>query len=246
MLMVVGAAACVMAACGSTPTAAGSATPSPSAGGRGAFANGASGQLVQINSQTLILTGATGDTIVTYSANTPITKTSIAALADITVGTCVVATGTKDAAGAITVTAVRVAPKPAGGCAATFGPPGGTPTTPRPSFSPRPTPSGAANRAAVSGEVTAASGTSITVLAAISGSVTITVPGTATVTKSYAVTAAALQTGQCLRANGAKDSAGNVVATSLTITPAGPSGTCTSGFGGGGGRRGGFPAPAGG
>jgi hypothetical protein len=92
------------------------------------------------------------------------------------------------------------------------------------------------------------------VLTIANGSQTITVPGTAVVTKSYAVSAADLQTGQCLRATGTKDSSGDVVATSLTITPAGPSGTCTTGFGGGGGGGrgggrgggGGFPAPSGG
>jgi len=70
-------------------------------------------------------------------------------------------------------------------------------------------------------------------------SVSVVVPGTARVTKSAAVTPAALQTGQCLSANGQKDSAGNVAATSLTITPAGPSGTCTTRGGGGGGGFGG-------
>jgi hypothetical protein len=45
-----------------------------------------------------------------------------------------------------------------------------------------------------------------------------------------------------LRANGARDSAGTVAATSITITPAGPSGTCATGFGGrGNGRPGASP-----
>jgi hypothetical protein len=42
-----------------------------------------------------------------------------------------------------------------------------------------------------------------------------------------------------LRATGPADSSGAVQATSIAITPAGPSGTCTTGFGGGfGGGRG--------
>lgn len=57
-------------------------------------------------------------------------------------------------------------------------------------------------------------------------------------TRSYSVTSSDLQTGECLSATGSKDAAGNVQATSLAITPAGPSGTCTSRLGGGG--RGGF------
>jgi hypothetical protein len=44
-----------------------------------------------------------------------------------------------------------------------------------------------------------------------------------------------------VRATGARDSAGSVQATSITITPAGPSGTCVTGFGGRGG--GGFGRP---
>jgi hypothetical protein len=65
------------------------------------------------------------------------------------------------------------------------------------------------------------------------------VPATARVTRSSVVTSAALQTGQCLSAIGTKDSAGNVQAAALTITPAGPSGTCTTGRGGFGGAGGG-------
>lgn len=246
LLMVIGATI-VAAACGSAASASNPATASPSPGaGAAAFRNGASGQLVQINGQTLIVTGPNGDTTVTYSASTPITKTSNATLADITVGTCIVATGTKDAGGAVTATNVQLAPKTAAGCTATFGPPPGAGATPRPSASPRPTPSGLANRTIVAGEVTAASGTSVTILTTANGSQTITVPSTAAVTRSFSVTSADLQTGECLRASGPKDSAGTIAATSLTITPAGPSGTCSTGFGGGrGGFGGGFAPPAG-
>ena len=238
-LLVVAGAAILAAACGNAASASNSGTASPSPGrGDSAFRNGTAGQLVQINGQTLIITGPNGDTTVTYSSTTAITRTSTATLADITVGSCVVATGTKDAAGAVTATAVRLAPKTGAGCAASFGPGPGAGGSPRPDASPRPTPSGAANRAVVIGEVTAAGGTSVTVQAAAGGSQTINVPTTAVVTRSFAVTSAALQTGECVRATGPKNAAGTVSATSLTITPAGPSGTCASGFGGGG--RGGF------
>src|SRR5579859_4177420 len=102
-LMVVIGAAIVATACGNAASAGSSAAASPSPDARGnAFRDGASGQLVQINGQTLIVTGPNGDTTVTYSTSTTITKTSTAALADITAGTCIVATGSKDAGGAIT------------------------------------------------------------------------------------------------------------------------------------------------
>jgi hypothetical protein len=249
-LPLLAAAAFVLAACGS-PASAAKASPSPS--GANAFRNGASGQLVQVNGQTLILTGPNGDTTVTVTATTTYTKTSIATLADIIKGTCIVANGQKDpASGAITATSVRISPKAAAGCAAPgFGPgtnPGGTP---RPNTTPRPTPSGQANLAFVTGEVTAVSGPSVTVKAAGGSSQTFTVATAATITDTADVTATALQNGQCVRANGTRDAAGNVQATSVTITPAGPSGTCTTGAGGrggfgGGNRPGGGAGPPGG
>jgi hypothetical protein len=241
----IAAAVFVLAACGS-PASAAKTSPSPS--GVNAFRNGASGQLVQINGQTLILTGPNGDTTVTVTAATTYTKTSIATLADITKGSCIAANGQKDpASGAITATNVRISPKVATGCAAQGFGPGGNPGgfSPPPNASPRPTPSGQATLAFVTGEVTAVGGPSITVKTAAGASQTFSVASAATITNTADVTLAALQDGQCLRANGPKDSAGNVQATSVTITPAGPSGTCTTGGGGrgfGGGLGGGTAA----
>jgi hypothetical protein len=239
----IAAAAFVLAACGASANTA-SSSPSPGAGN--AFRNGASGQLVQINGQTLILTGPNGDTTVTYTTDTTFTKTSIASLGDITRGTCILASGVKDAAGTITATTVSISPKAATGCAArNFVPsPGATPRptpSPRPSTTPRP--GGQANGTFVSGEVTAVSGVSVTVLTQANVSQKITIATAAVVTKMATVSATDLQNGQCLRANGTRDAAGNVQATSITITPAGPSGTCTTGLGGRGpaGGGGGFP-----
>ncbi len=239
---IAGAAVFVLAACGNSASAKSSTSPSP--GSINAFRNGASGQLVQINGQTLIVTGPNGDTTVTFTTTTTFTKTSIATLADVTKGSCVLATGQKDAAGKLTATIVLISPKTATGCAArAFTPPSSAPgASPRPSFSPRPdtTPRpGGANAAFVSGEVTSASGPLVTVLTQANGNQTITVASAATITKSAEVSASALQNGQCIRANGTRDSAGVVQAMSITITPAGPSGTCSTGFGGRGG--GGFP-----
>ena len=151
----------------------------------------------------------------------------------------------KDTTGLITATTVRLAPKGAAGCTAggfTTGPAAGA--SPRPSPSPRPTPSGQANLSIVSGEVTAVSGTSITVLSPTNISQTIAVPTTAAVTLSSSATAAALQVGQCLRAAGPIDATGTVQATALTITPAGASGTCSTGSGGFGRRPSGSGAAA--
>jgi hypothetical protein len=241
LVLVIIAAGLMAAACGNGAKAANSST-SPSPGGTAQFRNGASGQLVQVNGQTLILTGPNGDLTVTISGSTSFSRTSTAVLADIVPGQCLVATGQKDSTGQLVAMTVRLSPKTAAGCATAnrVGP------SPSPGASPRPIPSGQPAQAFVSGEVTAAVGVSVTVLTAGSGSQTITVPTTAPVTRMLSASAADLQTGQCVRANGTRDAAGTVQATSIAITPAGPSGTCTTGFGGRGpGRAGASPgAPA--
>ena len=159
-------------------------------------------------------------------------------LADIVPGACIVATGQKDSAGMLTAMTVRLSPKAASGCGAgQFGP------NPAPGGSPRPTPSdqpGQPAMAFVAGEVQSATGISITVLTTSAGAQTITVPTTATVTKTSSASSADLRTGECLRANGQPDAAGAVQAMSITISPAGPSGTCATGTGGRG-RPGGVP-----
>jgi len=247
----------VATACGSAATASNGASSSPTPQRGGAqFRNGAAGQLVQVNGQTLILTGPSGDLTVTFSPTTTFTRTSTAVLADIVPGDCILATGQKDATGALTATTVRLSPKPAAGCAAAgrFGPNASPPSgaSPPPQASPRPTPPGQPPMAFVSGEVTGAAGISITVLTATSGSQTITVPTTAAVTTTVVASSTDLQTGECMRATGPRDSAGTVQATSITITPAGPSGKCLTGFGGsggggfGGGRGGATPGAVGG
>jgi hypothetical protein len=229
LIVVLAVAAVVgVAACGSARAASSSASPTPDRTAQGR--NGAAGQLVQVNGQTLILTAASGDVTVTFSGTTTFTRTSTAVLADIVPGLCVVATGQKDSSGALTAMTVRLSPKPSTGCGAgQFGPN----ASPAPGASPRPAPSGQPAGAFVSGEVTAASGTSITVLSAAGGSQTITVPTTASVTRMSSASSTDLRTGECVRANGARDSAGTVAATSIAITPAGPSGTCATGLGGG-------------
>jgi hypothetical protein len=216
-------------ACGDQEAAAESCTRVAAEVRKAAPTPGAAGQLVQINGQTLILTGASGDITVTFGATTSFTRTSNAVLADILPGLCAVATGQKDASGALTAMTVRLSPKLSSGCGSgQFGPPNQSPGA-----SPRPAPSGQPAAAFVSGEVTAATGTSITVLTAASGSQAVTVPTTASVTRTSSAAPTDLRTGECLRANGALDSAGTVAATSITITPAGHSGTCAAGLGGG-------------
>lgn len=257
--LVAGVGALALAACGSA--AAGTTTPKPGSsptprGGR-AF-NGASGQLVQIKGQTLIVSNAQGDTTVAYTSSTPITQTSTATFADITTGECLTATGTKDSTGAVTASNVTVRNAINGSCSAAslFGPGGpggngGATRTPNPNRTPNPSFSPPANLGRANGLVTAVSGTSVTVQDTTSTgttSTTITVPTTVRVSRIDTVDSSALQTGECLTAVGQKDSSGTVQARALTIVPAGPNG-CPSGGGGffgGAGRFGGAGFPGGG
>lgn len=247
-------AACGSAAAGATTTKPGS-SPTPRTGAR-AF-NGASGQLVQIKGQTLILSNSQGDTTVAYTSSTTITQTSSANFADITTGECLTATGTKDSTGALTAANVTVRNAVNGSCGAaaifgTGGPNGGITRTPNPNRTPNPSFSPPANVGRANGLVTAVNGTSVTVQETTNGtttSTTITVPTTVRVSRIDTVDASALQTGECVVAVGKKDSSGTVQARALTIVPAGPNG-CTTGGGGffGGGRfggGGGFPGGGG-
>src|SRR6202162_322799 len=145
VVLVAAVSGIVATACGSAATAnTSTGSPSPGGGGAAQFRNGASGQLVQVNGQSLILTGPTGDLTVTYSSTTTFTRTSTAVLADIVPGVCIVATGQKDSTGALTATTVRLSPKPAAGCGAAgrFGPNASPPAgaSPAPPASPRPAP----------------------------------------------------------------------------------------------------------
>src|SRR5260370_29484400 len=174
-------------ACGGAATASNGASSSPTPQRGGAqFRNGAAGQLVQINGQTLILTGPAGDLTVYVSSTTVFTRTSTAVLSDIVRGDCIVASGQKDSAGLLTATTVRLSPKPAAGCAAAGRPgPNASPpagVSPPPQASPRPVPSGQPAIAFVSGEAARAAGISIGVLTTTPLSPTITLPTTPSLT----------------------------------------------------------------
>src|SRR5439155_703285 len=107
----------VLAACGNSASAGNTASPSP--GIARAPRGGASGQLVQINGNTLILTGANGDVTVTYTTTTTITKMSTATLADITAGQCIFATRAPDASGTVQATSLTITPAGANGTCST-------------------------------------------------------------------------------------------------------------------------------
>lgn len=247
-------AALGLAACGNTTSASTtgsrSSAPAQPGGANGLRRNGAAGELVQIGSTSLVLNTQTGDVTVDFTSSTPVTKTRTGTVADITQGSCITATGQKDATGTLTASTVLISAPLNGTCVRSGlfgdgGPQRSPGASPRPSFSPPP---GTPPVAFARGQVTAVNGTSVTVqqinaAGTSTGSTTITVPTTVRVGVTTQTSTAALSVGDCVAAQGTRDSSGTVTARSLSITPAGPSGCFTGGFGrarfGGGGFGGG-------
>jgi hypothetical protein len=228
----------VVAACGTTAAPAGA--PSVRNG------NLTDGTVVQVSGSTLVLSTSNGDVNVDFSSSTPISETGTGSVSNITVGSCVTATGS-DATGAIVATRVTVSPAVNGACPATSFPgvnPGGfSGTRPNFTFGPRPSGGFTADFASVRGLVTAVNGGAVTVQPTSGSGQEITVPSTARVSTTSIGSASDLVTGACVAAVGPRSSSGTVNASSLLIEPAGPSGCFTggSGFGGyGGGGFGGF------
>jgi hypothetical protein len=264
LIIIAGATAVVLAlaACGSTAVGSTSSssttTTSNAAGARGPGGlarRGAAGELAQINGTSLILNTTAGDVTVDYTNTTTITQTKTGVLADVVPGSCVIATGTKDASGTLVASSVRLSQPVNGACTAGFGnrPPGANGTRPSPSGTPRATPApGQPVPAFAAGKVTGVNGTAVTLQPTTGAAQTISVPTTVTVAESSAASATDLSVGDCIQATGPKDSSGKVTATSLSIVPAGPSGCFTGGrgfggggFGGGGGGFAGGAPPAG-
>ncbi len=240
VLATVAMAACGNATSASATTPSGSASASPS-GGANARRGGTAGELVRITGSTLLLNTQSGDVNVTVGGTTPVTKTRTGTLVDIVAGSCIIATGQKDAAGALTASGVRLSPKTNGTCTGGFGGPGGPGGAPDASASPRPsrTPQpGVTPPAVARGEVTSVAGTAVTLQDQTGAPVTITVPTTVQVAVSQVITSSQLAVGDCVLATGPKDSKGVVTARSVNVVPPGPSGCFTGGGGGfpGGGR----------
>jgi len=230
----------LIVACGTTSSAA--------PGGYGRFRDGnlTDGSLASLSGSTLVLSTSSGDVTVDFTSSTPISETGTGSVSDITVGSCITATGS-DASGTITASRVTVSAEVNGACPATSftgGNPGGFGGG-RPNFTFAPRPSGGfiSDFASVRGVVTAVSGTAVTVQPSSGSSQGITVPSTASVSTTTTGSASDLVSGACVAAVGPRSSSAVVTASSLLIEPAGPSGCFTggSGFGGlGGGEFGGF------
>jgi len=74
--------------------------------------------------------------------------------------------------------------------------------------------------------------------------VTVTLTATTRVNSTVVVPSSALAVGQCVTAQGPSNDIGTVTAGAISIRPAAADGTCTTGFGGFGGRRGGASGSA--
>jgi hypothetical protein len=256
-------------------SAAPGSSPSPSAS-QAAFP-GVVGTAAAVSGSSLEVQNPTsGQVTVTFTATTPITETVTATAKDVTVGSCVTVVGKPSAAGSatgpVTATTVTISAPVKGNCAggAGFGGGGfggfgrgtggaGGGATPRPSFSPRPRPTGSRGAfgngafGGANGKVTSVSATGFVVQArgrtggtAGTGgtggtdiSVTVITNSASKYLKTVAAKPSALKVGQCITALGTANSIGAVAARSIRVSQPGPSG-CVSGFGG----RGGFGRPS--
>ena len=233
----------LIAACGTASTAA--------PGGYGQLRDGnlTDGSVASLSGSTLVLSTSSGDVTVDFTSSTPISETGTGSVSDITVGSCITATGS-DASGTITASRATVSAEVSGACPATSftgGNPGGFGGG-RPNFTFAPRPSGGfiSDFASLRGVVTAVSGTAVTVQPSSGSSQGITVPSTASVSTTTTGSASDLVSGACVAAVGPRSSSAVVTASSLLIEPAGPSGCFTGGSGFGGLGGGGFGGLGGG
>lgn len=251
IFFVVGIVAAVLAGCGgigsSATVSSSSAKTSPSPG-RG---NGAAGQLVNLASGKMTLSDQGSSVTVSYDSSTTVLQSGTGSMTDVVPGVCVTATGQKETTGAVTAMTLSVmlnmngnnCAQPAGG----FG--GGTPSpgtspragrqSPRPDASPGGPGAGApANLTFVRGKVAGVSATTVTVDEGTGAPATVTVPSTARITRTVSSSTARLAVGECITANGQRDSSGTVKARAIVISAPGPNGCATGrGFGGPGGGR---------
>ena len=233
-LFITGVAAVALAACGGLGGASGSPAGSTNSANSDRTGTVVGGKLSSLSGGKLVLTGQNRTVTVTYDSSTRIQQTTTGSLSDVTTGSCVTAAGQDDGAGGLTAVTLAISPATNGSCAAPGGGgqgrSGGGGTAGGNNGGPGAF--GGAGLSFVRGKVTAVSGGSVTVQPATGGAVTMDVLGNARITKMGTAGASALAVGQCVTAAGQADSSGAVKARTLSITPPGPNGTCTTPFGG--------------
>lgn len=223
----IAALAVAISGCGTTNTpTAGQPTGTPTsapvvAAGRG----GATGMVAAVTaSDVQVQNPQVGQVRVTFTPSTTFIKAVAATAEDLLIGSCALAMGTPQPAGAaagpLPATSVLISPPTEdGGCPA--GGFGG--------------PSRGAHRgrgATASGRITSVSGSSFVIgLSASNTARSVTTTQATTFTKTATTDKSALAVGQCMTAVGPSDDTGTVAATSISIHQPGPNGC------GGPGRR---------
>ncbi|WP_406022925.1 hypothetical protein OH802_24400 [Nocardioides sp. NBC_00850] len=230
--------------------------------GMGGGMPGASGEIAAIEGSTLQVQSSDAQTAVTYTDKTTISQQVSAALADVTVGSCVTVTtadGAESSETVVTAGTVRITDKADGSCAGGFGGgqrPEGMPSdmpsdmpTDLPSDMPEGMPSGGpggmGGGMGTSGEVTAVSDSGFTVAATSrdseeTTSVSVSVGSETTYTTTRTATKSALVVGTCVTATGEADETGAVTAERISVSDP-VDGECSTGFGGRSGMPGGAP-----
>lgn len=214
-IVIVGCAALALAACGGSGSASGGAKPSHPAP-VGAAAAGVGGQIAQVGGGRLVVREATGNVSVAYGTSTNVLQTGSATQSNIVAGACVVVTGQRDPAGAVTADTVQVQFNMNGNCA----PPPGVALGRN----------GPGDAVSLRGKITTVSAGAFVMKPVTAGGalVTVSVPSRAGITRLDTATTSTLAVGQCVRVNGQRDASGVVQARALIITLAG-SGGCASG-----------------
>jgi hypothetical protein len=267
VLVLLGACSSGAEGAASTDDSSAAATQAPAAQQGERPGGGTTGEIAAVSDALLQVQGADGQTAVTWDGTTAISQTVAAALADVTVGTCVVATtsGDDDAAAATSMTITAATD---GECATGLGGgagggvpggeafadgelPDGVPTGMPEMPDGAPTggtdgepPAGGGFGGITAGLVTAVDSSTITVASGADGTAsTITVDDATTYTSTVAADATAIAVGRCVTAQGESDSSGQVAATALVLSDATDDG-CSTGFGGRGGTPPGDSAAA--
>ncbi|WP_315096433.1 DUF5666 domain-containing protein [uncultured Cellulomonas sp.] len=262
------AAACVLVLAGCSAGTSEAAAPATTAapqersggdqppGGGG----GASGEIASVSGSVMQVRSTDAQTAVTWTDATTFSATVAGTLADVTVGSCVVAMSevtSDDTSSAVEATSILLTqPADDGTCTGGFGgggPGGGDrpdgaptdlPSMQAPDGAPTDLPSGAPDGARMlgggaSGTVTAIDGSTLTVgTTGDATSRTVTVTDATTYTTTVTADASAIVVGQCASARGDADDSGEVTATSITIS-APTDGECSAGMVGGRGFPGG-------
>jgi hypothetical protein len=251
--------ASLLAACGASSTASASSptTVAPASTGSGpapaggAFPGAVGSVAALAGSSMEVQSQQTGQVTVSWTPSTNFTQSTTASAATVTVGDCVVATGSSSS-GTITARTVSISQPSASGTCTTTRPTSGAPGRPGGGNAPAaraPTGNSATPPSFASGKVTSVStgalgiyGTSASgnptatgsaSTAPASSNITIDLSSTTGYTKTQPAAASNLAVGDCVTATGTTDSSGAVTASSVRITSSGGQ-TCSTGFAGAG------------